>query len=334
MDKSTFLKKYNISEEDFNKTNLEWDSLMEIYNDFQSRIQELEVIANFVGKLLKKVDAVHSVNHRVKDPEHLIEKIIRKKLSKPNMTITLKNYTKKVTDLIGIRVLHLFKEDWKNIHEYIINTWPTVEKPKANIRKGDSGNLIDSFKAKGCKIVEHPFGYRSVHYIVKVNHNRKTFVSEIQVRTIFEEGWSEIDHKIRYPYDIDNTILANFLVIFNRLAGSADEMGSYVNYLHNELNNINENHCKELEEKNKIIDELRSTIDKLEIESEDKEKLKNKIACLEKKFPKLSIYHDDRITEAFQSYKNRNKVIQKSETINTDSMRNLNHRLNSRVKKN
>ena len=334
MDKSTFLKKYNISEEDFNKTNLEWDSLMEIYNDFQSRIQELEVIANFVGKLLKKVDVVHSINHRVKDPEHLIEKIIRKKLSKPNMTITLKNYTKKVTDLIGIRVLHLFKEDWKNIHEYIINTWPTVEKPKANIRKGDSGNLIDSFKAKGCKIVEHPFGYRSVHYIVKVNHNRKTFVSEIQVRTIFEEGWSEIDHKIRYPYDIDNTILANFLVIFNRLAGSADEMGSYVNYLHNELNNINENHCKELEEKNKIIDELRSTIDKLEIESEDKEKLKNKIACLEKKFPKLSIYHDDRITEAFQSYKNRNKVIQKSETINTDSMRNLNHRLNSRVKKN
>jgi len=330
MDKLTFFKKYNISEEDFNKTNLEWDNLMEIYTDFQSRIQELEVIANSVGNLLKKVEVVHLINHRVKDPEHLIEKIIRKKLSKPNITITLNNYTKKVTDLIGIRVLHLFKEDWENINEYIINTWATTEKPKANIRKGDSGNLIDSFKAKGCKIVEHPFGYRSVHYLIKVNHGRKTFVSEIQVRTIFEEGWSEIDHKIRYPYDIDNTILANFLVIFNRLAGSADEMGSYVNYLHNELNNINESHCKELEEKNKIIDELKSTIDKLEIESSDKEKLKNKIACLEKKFPKSSIYNDSRITEASQNYKNRNKVIQKSETINTNSVRNL----NSRVKKN
>lgn len=325
MDKLTFLKKYNISEEDFNRTNLEWDSLIKIYNDFQSRIEELEVIANFVGNLLKKVEAVHSVSHRVKEPEHLIEKIIRKKLKKPNMTITLKNYTKKVTDLIGIRVLHLFKEDWSNIHEYIINTWVTVEKPKANIRKGDSGNLIDSFKAKGCKIVEHPFGYRSVHYIIKVNYGRKTFVSEIQVRTIFEEGWSEIDHKIRYPYDIDNTILANFLVIFNRLAGSADEMGSYVNYLHNELNAINENHCKEIKEKNKIIEELRSTIDKLEIESEDKEKLKDKIASLENRFPKPSVYHDRRVTEALQNYKNRNKTLQKSEEININTINNLNH---------
>lgn len=300
MDKLTFLKKYNISEEDFIKTNLEWDSLIEIYKNFQSRIKELERIANVVGNSLKKVQAVHLVSHRIKDPEHLIEKIIRKKLRKPEITITVENYTKKVTDLIGIRVLHLFKEDWENIHEYIVNTWPALEKPKANIRKGDSGTLIDRFKIKGCKIVEHPFGYRSIHYIIKASNGRKTFISEIQVRTIFEEGWSEIDHKIRYPYDINNTILANFLVIFNRLAGSADEMGSYVNYLHNELKNINENHSKELEEKNKIIDELRSTIDKLEIESMDKEKLKSKIACLENKFPKLSIYSERRVTEVLQ----------------------------------
>ncbi len=59
---------------------------------------------------------------------------------------------------------------------------------------------------------------------------RKIF-SEIQVRTIFEEGWSEIDHKVRYPNFMDNKLVSYFLTIFNRMSGSADEMGTFVNDL-------------------------------------------------------------------------------------------------------
>lgn len=59
----------------------------------------------------------------------------------------------------------------------------------------------------------------------------KIVISEIQVRTLFEEGWSEIDHRVRYPNFSDNPLLAYFLNIFNRMSGSADEMGSFLNDL-------------------------------------------------------------------------------------------------------
>ena len=58
---------------------------------------------------------------------------------------------------------------------------------------------------------------------------------EIQVRTVFEEAWSEIDHIIRYPYDVDNPVLTEYLAIFNRIVGSADEMGMFIKKLKKEV---------------------------------------------------------------------------------------------------
>ena len=50
---------------------------------------------------------------------------------------------------------------------------------------------------------------------------------EIQGRTLFEEGWSEIDHDIVYPYFKDDIMLNDFSKLLNRLSGMADEMSSY-----------------------------------------------------------------------------------------------------------
>ena len=50
---------------------------------------------------------------------------------------------------------------------------------------------------------------------------------EIQGRTLFEEGWSEIDHDIVYPYFKDDEMLTDFSTLLNRLSGMADEMSSY-----------------------------------------------------------------------------------------------------------
>ena len=47
---------------------------------------------------------------------------------------------------------------------------------------------------------------------------------EIQGRTLFEEGWSEIDHDIVYPYFKDDEMLKDFSTLLNRLSGMADEM--------------------------------------------------------------------------------------------------------------
>ena len=155
---------------------------------------------------------IHSYRYRLKDPGHLIEKIIRKRNEslESYREINSSNYYKYLTDLIGIRVFFLYREDWRGFHEYITsqfennpeiyvedrlrdfdedpNHWYIAERPKSYRRIGDSKiydkNLID---------IESDGIYRSIHYIVKY----KGYYVELQARTLFEEGWSEVDHDIR-----------------------------------------------------------------------------------------------------------------------------------------
>jgi putative GTP pyrophosphokinase len=110
------------------------------------------------------------------------------------MTIDIKTYSRMITDLVGVRALHLFKEDWHIIHDFIVHTWDLQKKPVANICEGDHEEFINRFKEKGCMIHRHPFGYRSVHYVVAFSPSRvESTMVEIQVRTLLEEAWSEID---------------------------------------------------------------------------------------------------------------------------------------------
>lgn len=145
-----------------------------------------------------------------------------------------------MTDLIGIRVFFLYREDWIYFHKYITTVFENdpdiyvkdrgkdfdedpshcyiAERPKVYRRNGDTRiydeKLID-IKSDGI--------YRSLHYIIKY----KGYYVEIQGRTLFEEGWSEIDHDIVYPYYKDDEMLKDFSTLLNRLSGMADEMSSY-----------------------------------------------------------------------------------------------------------
>lgn len=268
--KKDFLKKYNISDDDFKKTNLKWTELEKIYSDFESKRHEFEPTAKDIVERLLKVKKVHSVRYRIKDCEHLIEKIIRKKIENKKRTFSLENYFLKIDDIIGVRALHLFKDDWDDIDNYITSTWKTKEIPTANIRNGDSEELTKRFVDKNYKIKEHQYGYRSVHYILESSPTKQSYVAELQVRTIFEEGWSEIDHTIRYPYDLENPILKQYLLMFNRLAGSADEMGTYIKFLQSELEKRETKFQDSLNEREKIIDELKSKIEKSKIDKKTK----------------------------------------------------------------
>lgn len=144
------------------------------------------------------------------------------------------------------------------------------ETPKAYIREGDEQSL---YKDLGCEIKVHPNNYRSVHYIIESNPTKKTFYTEIQVRTLFEEGWSEIDHDIRYPYNLGNLILDQYLNMFNRIAGSADEMGMFIKKLERNFLDQRFKHQEEIWEKDQIIRDLKKEIDDLKIDEEQKTEL-------------------------------------------------------------
>ncbi|MDN4862810.1 hypothetical protein [Priestia megaterium] len=226
--KEDFFAKYNITREDFEKTNIDWGDMDNIYRDYLSRLPILETAARTISEILRTHQDVHTVRSRVKNPEHLIEKIIRKtsekKKNEPNFEITLENYPEKVTDLIGIRVLHLYKDQAIQIDKMIRENWEPMEKVTIYHRKGDDDSLSDEQDPEFFEHKEHPVGYRSWHYLIASQITKHHYIAEIQVRTIFEEGWSEIDHQLRYPYHLDNELLKNQLLVLNRMAGSADEM--------------------------------------------------------------------------------------------------------------
>ena len=181
---------------------------------------------------------------------------------------------------MGVRALHLFKDDWRAIHEFVSTTWELHETPVAYVRAGDGDQ--QGFADAGCKVDTHPFGYRSIHYVIKFQPDKCIRLVELQVRTIFEEGWSEIDHRVRYPRQSDDPQLAFFLTIFNRLAGSADEMGTFTKmldaYLREQTSKAEES-SRQIKEKET---ELRKTISQLQITKEEKLSLQKQIAEINK----------------------------------------------------
>ncbi len=73
------------------------------------------------------------------------------------------------------------------------------------------------------KIDEAKKHYRSIHYIIRFG----SIYFEIQVRTLFEEGWLEFDHRIKYPYDKDNIKKQEYIEILSSLAVAADRLISF-----------------------------------------------------------------------------------------------------------
>lgn len=272
-----FIKRYSLLKDDYTKAKINVGELNKIEKEYRVEKDGLMPIANSVLEALRNVEGVHSLRMRIKKPAHLIEKLIRKQIEDKALEITFNNYDKYIGDKIGIRVLHLFKTDWFKIHDFITEKWDLYETPCAYIRKGDSD---DVYKGKKCNVEIHEKGYRSVHYLIKTKPMKEEISVEIQVRTLFEEGWSEIDHLIRYPYNLSSTILNEYLSIFNRLAGSADEMGSFILLLKNSLENQNKAEAKIQAELKRKNDELNKAISKLKISETEKQNLEEKVKNL------------------------------------------------------
>ncbi|UVE68721.1 hypothetical protein L2Y90_18280 [Burkholderia pyrrocinia] len=223
-----FRQQNGITDAEWEIAKIDWNTLSAIGSHHDSQKNSLARAAEAMARDLQSIDRVHSVRFRVKDTDHLLVKIIRKRVEggEKYTDISLQNYQAKITDLVGVRALHLFKEDLFLIDSSIRDAWELEESPPvAYVRGGDLGEKLED---AGFDVKAHKAGYRSVHYIVSTRPRRQKILAEIQVRTIFEEGWAEIDHTVKYPNFSDDESVAEFLGIFNRLAGAADEMGSFV----------------------------------------------------------------------------------------------------------
>lgn len=227
-----FLNKMKISKEDFEKSGVEWKTLKAIKKAFKDNEKQYEKIAFTYVEELSGFENVHTVRYRIKDVDHLLEKIIRKTLEGEN-DITVDNFAEKITDIIGVRVLYVFKSDWKRLHEEIKKRYADKfsQNPEIKLKDGDSEELY-----KGIRNVEIKKGiYRSIHYTLRHTSYDENSGSEIckvkveiQTRSIFEEGWSEINHKLIYKKDLSEDIRDKMMGISNILcvlSGECDQLG-------------------------------------------------------------------------------------------------------------
>lgn len=234
-----FITEYQIDPNIWEASNSSIDELLAIAEDYKLRLPDLKISAEYFANAIQSIPCVHSVRWRTKDLKHLIRKIVRKRADKVEkyLSINNQNYQEVVNDLIGVRAIHLFKDDLIEIDQEVRLKWEIRETPTIYIRAGD----------QNCPSIEQPHeqkvhkdGYRSAHYVIESKPTKETVIAELQVRTIFEEGWSEIDHSLRYPDHSDDRDLQSVLTLFNRIAGSADEIASFTLRLKQSIESTNE----------------------------------------------------------------------------------------------
>lgn len=177
----------------------------------------------------KPFPIIHSVKTRLKDPSHLKDKIERK-LQK-GIKISKENLLAEITDLIGIRVLHLYQDQFPIIHNEILKfieqgDWIFVDDPKAMTWDPESKQMYENLQI--ATEVRSTL-YTSVHYVIKPNNNNLNPVCcEIQVRTLFEEIWGEIDHNINYPHPTDNIACKEQLKVLSKLVGTGTRLADSI----------------------------------------------------------------------------------------------------------
>lgn len=192
------------------------------------------VINFFESRSLSK--RVHSVRHRIKDVDGLVEKIERKnnedeKLPEDEQKgkINSENVFSRVTDIAGVRVLHLHISEFEHIHRAIMGKvadeeFTLYEDPKAYTWDPESGRYFESL---GLRRELKESYYTSIHYVLKPN-SRSPATCEVQVRTLLEEVWGEIDHAMNYPEPSSDPHCKEQIRVLARLVGAGTHLADSI----------------------------------------------------------------------------------------------------------
>ena len=179
------------------------------------------IIHLFRDDLSSPKESLHIITYRIKDETRLIEKIDEenKQFVGDAAPITKKNFQERVGDLLGIRLICLRLSDIKRVESYLgflvdENILRFIRKPEQKrsfVLPVDPGEAIP----EGLDL--RYSGYSSIHYQVELGENSdatdklKGLQIEIQLRTILEEAWAEIDHKYRYVHSRSGDELPEYI---------------------------------------------------------------------------------------------------------------------------
>ncbi|WP_279195879.1 GTP pyrophosphokinase [Chryseobacterium indoltheticum] len=186
--------------------------------------------------------SIHQIISRIKTKESLAQKVIKK-----NKYEKLED----ITDILALRIITYFEDDISKIEEILNKEF-----------KIDWENSIDKRNIEIDK-----FGYRSVHYILQLNDHKaqtagyeeyKDIKFEIQIRSILQHSWAEIEHDLGYksftqiPQKAKRT--------FYRVAALLEQADIEFTKLKKEIQDFENTVSKNLKSKEKSIEINESTI--------------------------------------------------------------------------
>lgn len=166
----------------------------------EKHILEYESIRPSLLRFTKKLETlIHDILSEKQITVHLIESrtkdvsSFRNKISRENKSY--EDPIREITDLCGIRVIAYYEDQVKQIEDLI----------RAEFSIDEENSLIHT--RNGAE-----FGYKSSHFIIKINNKRSDLVewnfssnltAEIQVRTVLQHAWAAISHKLQYKLEAD-----------------------------------------------------------------------------------------------------------------------------------
>jgi putative GTP pyrophosphokinase len=192
----------------------EYDRSKDLFEDFSGRCEIL------VRELLESAAyRVHTVTSRVKERKKLEEKLRREGKEYKSLH--------DVTDLAGVRIITHFEDEVDRVGRLIEGEFNIDPKHSTDKRK-----LLDPDR----------FGYLSLHYVcglhpdrLRLTENRRYvgLQCEIQIRSILQHAWAEIEHDLGYKPNM--TIPAPIRRRFSRLAGLLELGDQEFESIRNEL---------------------------------------------------------------------------------------------------
>lgn len=175
----------------------ERNRIKEVYESYSSLLNEISV--NIKADLKEKLSLRSKPNYksRIKSFPSYYRKILRVK--KPEELLNTDSLIC-ITDIIGIRIICPFLEDLAVVEQQVKEKYKVLEVE----HKGNPQNFKE-------------FGYESVHILIQIPDYclpqdnlmeiPADLVCELQVRTILQDAWAEVEHELIYksefsPFDM------------------------------------------------------------------------------------------------------------------------------------
>jgi putative GTP pyrophosphokinase len=201
------------------------DDLLTLYDDQLSKLKA--TMMTLVQELVDDEGLarhIHSIRCRLKSRQHLQEKLERR-VRQGDTDLHRENFFQHINDLIGIRVLHIHSRQIKDI-DRSLRAW--IEANRHKLLEGPIARAWDDerrkfFREMTIATIENRSLYTSVHYVAQVD-TQTGYTFEIQVRTLLEEVWGEVDHSMNYPKKSDSVLCQELLQALAKLTSRCDRL--------------------------------------------------------------------------------------------------------------